>query len=59
LKDQDSGYRSKQSEEPEKEEEFYWRPPEIAVDHDAATKSFLAQKLSDLVPISENFFFCH
>ena len=52
LKDQDSGYKSKQSE-PEKEKQYYWNPPEMEVDSNIATKSFLASKLSDLTNLAD------
>ena len=52
VKDQDSGYKSKHSE-PEKEKEVYWNPPEIQIDNDTATKSFLASKLTDLTSMAD------
>ena len=49
LKDRDSGYKSKQSEP----EVFYWKPPEIEVNDEAATRSFLASKLTDLANLAD------
>jgi hypothetical protein len=52
VKDQDSGYKSKNSE-PKKEKKLYWNPPDIQIEDDSATKSFLASKLSDLTNMAD------